>query len=579
MNVRVRQALHELCDASDGDSVSDGELLAAFVRRRDADAFAGLVRRHGPMVLGVCRRVLGDQHDAEDAFQAAFLVLARRATAIVPRDRVGNWLYGVAYRTALEARRMAARRRAAEARLKSVARPNEREAIGSDVSALLDEELSRLPDRLRLPVVLCDLEGRTRRDVAKQLGIPDGTLSNRLAAARGFLAKRLTARGVSLPAATLAIALAEVGPAVPATLFESTIRAALTTSPELTSAAVATLTQHVVKAMYLSKLKVLMAILVMIGGAAGSCLFFGDRALTAGPPGPKQPTPVAPKAPVADSAELKAVLTKAAEEMKAVKATDDDALQKKAGRLVMIAHSQARYGDKSGATVTFGDAITIAGEIKTEDKRAEALVNAGFYQANAGLTDDAMKTVEKIAVKSVSQTNEYRSRVRAEVAAALAKAGKFAAALKVAEAIPDRVFRIKTKNKDEEHRDAMQRDWAYKHIADAQIEAKDPGGAAKTARLVKDDDRRFALMQEVVLGYAKAGDDAGAKKLIDDLRKEIDANPKVGHRRQALAMLQAASGDAAGAKASVEKLDSAEERADGLVEISIGLAYREMWKK
>jgi RNA polymerase sigma factor (sigma-70 family) len=577
MNVRVRQTLQHLCEVSGTDAATDRELLTAFVRERDADAFAGLVRRHGPMVLGVCRRVLGNPDDAEDAFQAAFLVLARRAAAIVPRDRVGNWLYGVAYRTALEARRMAARRRAAEARLKSVSRSSEREPVAADLAALLDEELSRLPDRLRLPVVLCDLESRTRRDVARQLGIADGTLSNRLAAARALLAKRLSARGITLSAGGLAIALAETGAAVPVSLVETTVRAALT--PAEQTAVVAALTQQMVKTMYLANLKMLTAGLVAVTGLVAGGLLLGDRAVTAEPQGRKQPTPVAPKVPTAGNAELKAVLAKAADEMKAVKATGDDALQKKAERLVMIGHSQARYGDKAGAAATFAEAITVAGEIKADDKRAESLVNTGFYQAYAGLTDDATKTADKIALKSEGQTKEYRSRIQSEVAAALAKAGKFAEALKVAEAIPDRVIRFKIKEKEQERRDAPQRDWAYKHIAEAQLNAMDPAAAAKTTRLVKDDDQRFALMQEVVLAYAKAGDDAGAKKLIDVLRKEVEADPKSKHRRQALVMLQAATGDAAGAVAVVEKMDSAEERADAFLEISIGLAYREMWKK
>src|SRR5689334_18721979 len=136
MNGRLTAALRHLHPPD--DRARDGDLVTAFVLRRDPAAFAELVRRHGPMVLGVGRRVLGNVHDAEDAFQATFLVLARRAASVAPREMVGNWLYGVAYRTALEARRMAARRRATEARLKDRPRSPTGPAADADLSAVLD---------------------------------------------------------------------------------------------------------------------------------------------------------------------------------------------------------------------------------------------------------------------------------------------------------------------------------------------------------------------------------------------------------------------------------------------------------
>src|SRR4051794_21714745 len=160
----------------DGGGMTDAQLLECFLTARDEAAFAALVRRHGPMVLGVCRRVLRHDHDAEDAFQAAFLVLARRAATIRQRELLGNWLYGVAYRAALEVR---ARRRPRERQVSDM--PEPRVADGADVGAelrpVLDEELNRLPEKFRVAVVLCDLEGRTRREAARQLGIPEGTLS------------------------------------------------------------------------------------------------------------------------------------------------------------------------------------------------------------------------------------------------------------------------------------------------------------------------------------------------------------------------------------------------------------------
>src|SRR5262245_20382395 len=162
---------------------TDGELLGAFVNERDADAFAELVRRHRPMVLGVCRRVVNEHATADDAFQAVFLVLARRAASVRPREQVGNWLYGVAYRTALKARMVLARRRSREKQVDTMPEPtapSSSPVVWTDLQPVIDEELARLPDKLRLPVVLCDLEGRPQREVAKHLNVPPATLATRL---------------------------------------------------------------------------------------------------------------------------------------------------------------------------------------------------------------------------------------------------------------------------------------------------------------------------------------------------------------------------------------------------------------
>jgi RNA polymerase sigma factor (sigma-70 family) len=182
----------------DGVGLGDDELLGRFIEGHDEAAFAVLVNRHGPMVWGVCRRLL-HEHDAEDAFQATFFVLARKAASIRSKEMVGTWLYGVAHQTALQARRTAARRRVKEVQ---VTKMPDIEALepGSwaDIQPLLDEELSRLPEIYRAVIVLCDLEGRTRKEVASHLGMPEGTVAARMARARAMLAKRLTQRGVTL---------------------------------------------------------------------------------------------------------------------------------------------------------------------------------------------------------------------------------------------------------------------------------------------------------------------------------------------------------------------------------------------
>src|SRR5258708_2093044 len=180
------------------DETSDGQLLERFICRREEAAFEALVLRHGPMVLGVCRRVLRHVHDAEDAFQATFLVLARKAAGIRRRELLGNWLYGTAYRAALEAQ--AARQRTRETQVSAMPEPEvfDDAADWRELRPILDRELNRLPDKYRVAIVLCDLEGGTRRDVARQLDIPEGTLSGRLTTARRLLAKRLARFGPAL---------------------------------------------------------------------------------------------------------------------------------------------------------------------------------------------------------------------------------------------------------------------------------------------------------------------------------------------------------------------------------------------
>jgi RNA polymerase sigma factor (sigma-70 family) len=288
----VMRQVRRLAVLPDGGGMTDAQLLEGFLARRDDAAFEALVRRHGPMVLGVCRRLLRHAQDAEDAFQAAFLVLARRAAAVRPQEMLANWLYGVAYRTALKARAAAARRRTRERQVRDMPEPEApaTEAWG-DLGPLLDRELERLPERYRVAVVLCDLEGRTRREAARQLGWPEGTLSTRLTRGRARLARRLARHGLALSAGALVVLLRRnAAPAcVPAPLLVSTVQAAAVVAAGqaaagVVSPAVAALTEGVVKPMLMSKVKVAVLALLVVGPLAtgGSVLTY--RALAAAPP-------------------------------------------------------------------------------------------------------------------------------------------------------------------------------------------------------------------------------------------------------------------------------------------------------
>ena len=183
----VMEHLRTLFSVGTVGDLSDGHLLDLFVTRRDEAAFAALIERHGPMVQRVCRQVLGDPHDAQDASQAVFLVLARRARSIRCRGSLASWLHGVALRTASKARTAAARRRVHERRAGEMrARAAYGRAPGEDPSwPEVHEELDRLPEKFREPIVLCHLEGLTREMAAQQLGWPVGTVQSRLAQGSG----------------------------------------------------------------------------------------------------------------------------------------------------------------------------------------------------------------------------------------------------------------------------------------------------------------------------------------------------------------------------------------------------------
>jgi RNA polymerase sigma factor (sigma-70 family) len=297
------QYLRRLLPHGAGSVPDDADLLRRFGGHRDEAAFEVLVWRHGPMVLGVCRRLLHREQDAEDAFQATFLALARQAGRIGRGEAVAGWLYRVAYRTARRARARLAGRAAYETTAPDVDRATEPrdELVWRDLRPLLDEEVNRLPEKYRRPVILCYLEGRTNAEAASELRLSRGTVATRLAWARDRLRIRLTRRGVALSGAALAVFLgrqaAEAALAAPQTA--ATVRAAVSFAAGPVSTNAAALAEGVLQSMSGSKRKIVALVLAGLTALASGAGVLGYRAFTAdrtpsgeGKPAPQQATEV-----------------------------------------------------------------------------------------------------------------------------------------------------------------------------------------------------------------------------------------------------------------------------------------------
>jgi RNA polymerase sigma factor (sigma-70 family) len=282
----VLRHIRRACDPTPVADHTDADLLTRFIDCSDEAAFAILVHRHGPLILGVCRRLLGDVHSADDAFQATFLLLARKAGRLRRPERLGPWLYGVARRVALRARATRGRRREVPVVDMPAATPMDVD----DLRPILDDAIARLPARDRTPVVLCYFQGLTYAEAARHLGCPAGTVSARLARARARLRVLLTRRGVAPTAGAVAMSLAPetLSATVPVTLRRATVALATGTAVPATIVALAKGVGHV---MLLDKLKGLAVVAILGTVGAGAWVYEPAAAQP-----PVQAAPMAPQA-------------------------------------------------------------------------------------------------------------------------------------------------------------------------------------------------------------------------------------------------------------------------------------------
>src|SRR5579884_4082307 len=342
--------LRQTC-AAPVSELSDAELLSHFVESADPAAFELLTWRHGPLVWGVCRRVLRHEQDAEDAFQATFLVLVRKAATIGRRESVGGWLYKVAFRAALAAR-AAASKRSSHERVpaeKSCIDPAD-EAAWHELEPLIDEAIDGLPERYRVAFVLCCVQGLTLQQAAAQLGCPRGTVATRVRRAREQLRARLARHGVALSVGMLSglVARNAARAAVPRVLLTATWQGV---GNGVLAAPVAGLTHEVLRIMSVQKLFVLVATVILALG--GGALAYWKLTPTPQPTGPVSAHSPATRAPAAERAGVALAQARTA-------ARDIADPDKRIMLLDEIACEQARVGLFDAAAATLREALRVA---------------------------------------------------------------------------------------------------------------------------------------------------------------------------------------------------------------------------
>jgi RNA polymerase sigma factor (sigma-70 family) len=454
----VLDYIRQIAGAPGSQELTDQELLHSFAADRDEAAFAVLVQRHGPLVWGVCRRVLRQTQDAEDAFQATFLVLARKAGRIRWQPDVSNWLYAVAWRVALKAKSDANRRQQRTRELQDMQAPETNgDSVGLEIRPVLDEELNRLPLKYRAPVVLHYLQGKTYAEAAEKLGWPAGTVSTRLAQARQLLRRRLARRGIGMSMSLLTAALAENAATamVPPSLLDATVKAATLLAAgqagTVISTKVLTLTQGALKAMFLAKLKTCAAVVLALGILGTGAGFVGYRMLPGveakGPANANPNTQVVDADPPGDD--------KPKQEIDRLRQENDE-LRKELRALRDKVTDLERKLPKEQATsqVTFQgkpvdywlnmfkdrdpgyrqNAIHALAAIGTEDKRViPALIGALKDSQVDSVAADALGSIGRDAVPSLLELLKGKdNELRAMAAIALARMGR-----KGKEAIPE----------------------------------------------------------------------------------------------------------------------------------------------
>ncbi len=311
MRVGVTRELRAIIDGGTVAGLTDGQLLERFASHRGAEAelaFTALVMRHGPLVFGVCQSLLRNPHDAEDAFQATFMVLARKAGSIRQPDRLGPWLHGVAHRTARRLKDKNARRKSHEAEAAVYSdRAHRSSGSSQHPSALanhdeieaLHREIERLPARYKTAIVLCDLQGLTHEEAARRLGRRVGTISSQVSRARERLRRRLDRRGLAYPGGIVAAAIDSTRPSVlPNVLVGSTVKNVMSLSTGLAAgsvpASIVSLSQGVLRSMLFAKIGLIAAALVGLGAAATGVGVGVGVVGRAPQPAPQQPAPERP---------------------------------------------------------------------------------------------------------------------------------------------------------------------------------------------------------------------------------------------------------------------------------------------
>jgi RNA polymerase sigma factor (sigma-70 family) len=538
----VRKELRALYTVGAVGGLTDGHLLERFADRRDEAAFEALVDRHGPMVLRVCRGLLADPHDVEDAFQATFLVLVRRAGSVSKADSVASWLFGVARRVAARARVDAARRRRHEriAAVPESSTPGE--GAPPDPGPALHDEVARLPGRYREAVVLCYLEGYTCEEAARRLGRPVGTVKARLSRARGRLRDRLACRGIGPTAgATFGATAAGAPPAVPAGLLRATTEAATRLGGPGAAAAVA-LTRGVLRSMLLTKMKLAAAVALAIGAAAAGTVVIAQGQPKAGAPSG------AASAPPADAGAEDPSRDAIRDALSAADAITDPHAKSRA--LVRLGKIQAGAGDLAAARDTFRRAHQAAGLVAAEALRRVDLAFVAGARARAGETGPARATFDELTRSARGLDPLGRERLLVVVAVNQDLAG----------------FQVEARESVKAARAALDqapaspdRDVALYSLAALQARWGDFDGALAAAEILRDRKSPYlAYCLQSIAGYCEGADRATARRVaarVLGLSGACEYQRSGVHQQVAAAMARA--GDIPGALATARAIDQA----------------------